>query len=89
MLSSNHVRCADYSVQIGVIQVLKLVSDIMAHLCAALVGIRRSNVIRHAYRREAEVSNLVSKEPMHQDSPTRCNSTHDMGNDANPEACST
>jgi hypothetical protein len=82
MLSSNHGRCADNSVQTGVLQLLKLVRDIMAHLCTALVGIRRSKVVRHAYRRKAEVANLVSKEPTHQDSPTRWNSTHDMGNDA-------
>jgi hypothetical protein len=82
MLSSNHVRCACRSVQIGVIQVLKLVRDIMAHLRMAVVVIRRSKVVRHAYRGEAEVAILVSKEPTHQDSPTRWNSTHDMGNHA-------
>jgi hypothetical protein len=54
----------------------------MAHICTALVGIRGSKVVRHAYRREVEVANLVSKEPTHQDSSNRWNSTHDMGNDA-------
>jgi hypothetical protein len=54
----------------------------MAHLRTALIGIRRSKVVRHSCRREAEVANLVSKEPTHQDSPTRWNSTHDMRNGA-------
>jgi len=48
----------------------------------ALIKIRRSKVMRKQYRVEAVVAGLASKEPTHQDSPTRWNSTHEMCADA-------
>jgi hypothetical protein len=38
--------------------------------------------MRQTYRCEADLASFVSKEPTHQDCPTRWNSTHKMGNDA-------
>jgi hypothetical protein len=38
--------------------------------------------MRQAYRREADLAGFASKEPPHQDCPTRWNSTHEMGSDA-------
>jgi hypothetical protein len=35
-----------------------------------------------AYRRKADFVGFASKEPTHQDCPTRWNSTHEMANDA-------
>lgn len=82
LLSSNHVRCADHSVQRGVISILAQVKEINEKLRGALVSIRRSKVLRQAYRAEAERLGYASKEPTHQDSPTRWNSTHQMCSDA-------
>jgi hypothetical protein len=78
MLPSNHVRCADHSVQRGVLFILARVKEINEKLRASLVSIRRSEVLRQAYRMEAEQLGYASKEPTHQDSPTRWNSTHQM-----------
>ena len=82
MLPSSHVRCADHSVQRGVLFVLAQVKEINQKLRASLVGIRRSKVMRQSYRAEAERLGYASKEPTHQDSPTRWNSTHQMCSDA-------
>ena len=82
MLPSNHVRCADHSVQRGVISILSQVKAINEKLRGALVSIRRSKVLRQSYRLEAERLGYASKEPTHQDSPTRWNSTHEMCTDA-------
>jgi hypothetical protein len=82
LLSSNHVRCADHSVQRGVLFILSQVKEINEKLRASLVTIRRSKVLRQAYRMEAERLRYASKEPTHQDSPTRWNSTHQMCSDA-------
>ena len=82
MLPSNHVRCADHSVQRGVISILAQVKAINEKLRGALVSIRRSKVLRQSYRLEAERLGYTSKEPTHQDSPTRWNSTHEMCSDA-------
>ena len=38
--------------------------------------------MRQAYRREADLAGFASKEPTHQDCPTRWNSTHETGSDA-------
>jgi hypothetical protein len=38
--------------------------------------------MRQAYRCEADLDGFVSKETMHQDCPTKWNSTHEMGSDA-------
>jgi hypothetical protein len=37
--------------------------------------------MRQAYHHEADLAGFTSKEPMHQNCPTRWNSTHEMGND--------
>jgi hypothetical protein len=79
MLRSNRVPCSDYSLQLGVVKVLTLIQQTNGQLRQALVSIRRSKVMRQEYRRAAEVAGLSSKEPTHPDSPTRWNSTHDMG----------
>ena len=79
---SNHVRCADHSVQRGVLSILSQVKEINAKLRGALVSIRRSKVMRQEYRLEAQRLGYASKEPTHQDSPTRWNSTHEMCSDA-------
>jgi hypothetical protein len=79
MLPSNHVRCFDHSVQLGVVKVLALIQKINEQLRQALVSIRRSKVIQPEYHRAAEVAGLSSKEPTHLDTPTRWNSTHEMG----------
>ncbi len=78
----NHVRCADHSVQIAVLKVLVPIKDINVQLRQALVCIRRSKTMRQAYRCEADLAGFASKEPPHQDCPTRWNSTHEMGSDA-------
>ena len=54
MIPSNHVRCADHSVQRGVISTLAQVKEINEKLRGALVSIRRSKVLRQSYRSEAE-----------------------------------
>jgi hypothetical protein len=82
MLPSNHVLCSDHSKQLGVIKVLTLIQQTNENLRQALVSIRRSKVMRQEYRRTAVVAGLSSKEPTHPDSPTRWNSTHEIGVDA-------
>jgi hypothetical protein len=82
LLPSNHVRCADHSVQRGVLLILAQVKLINEKLRGALVSIRRSKVMRQSYRSEAARFGYASKEPTHQDSPTRWNSTHQMCTDA-------
>jgi hypothetical protein len=81
VLPSNHVRCSDHSVQLGVVKVLTLIQQTNEQLRQALVSIRRSRVMRQEYRRAAEVAGLSSKERTHPDSPTRWNSKHEMGVD--------
>jgi hypothetical protein len=82
MMPSNHVRCADHSVQRGVLFILAQVKEINEKLRASLVSIRQSKVLRQAYQMEAERLGYASKEPTHQDSPTRWNSTHQMCSNA-------
>ena len=82
LLPSNHIRCADHSVQRCVISILAQVKAINEELRGALVAIRRSKVLRQTYRAEAARCGYASKEPTHQDSPTRWNSTHQMCSDA-------
>jgi hypothetical protein len=83
LLPSNQVRCADHSVQHGVISILAQVKEINEKLRGALVCIRRSKVLWQSYRLEAERLENASKEPTHQDSPTRWNnSTHQMCSDS-------
>jgi hypothetical protein len=61
MLPSNHVRCSDHSVQLGVIKVLTLIQQTNEKLRQALVSIRLSKFMRQEYRRAAEVAGLSSK----------------------------
>jgi hypothetical protein len=61
---------------------LAQVKQINEELRGALVTIRRSKVLRQSYRAEAARFGYASKEPTHQDSPTRWNSTHQMCSDA-------
>jgi hAT family C-terminal dimerisation region len=65
-----------------VIPILAQVKGINEELRGALVTIRRSKVLRQSYRAEALRCGYASKEPTHQDSPTRWNSTHQMCSDA-------
>jgi hAT family C-terminal dimerisation region len=65
-----------------VLFILAQVKEINEKLRALLVSIRRSKVLRQSYRVEAERLGYASKEPTHQDSPTRWNSTHQMCSDA-------
>jgi hypothetical protein len=81
MLPSNHVRCSDHSVQLGVVKVLTLIQQTNEQLRQALVSILRSKVMRQEYRRAAEVAGLSRKEPTHPNSPMRWNSTHEIGVD--------
>jgi hypothetical protein len=82
MRPCNHIRCVDHSVQLAVLKVLVPIKDINAQFRQALVCIRRSKTMRQSYRREADLVGFASKEPPHQDCPTRWNSTHEMGSDA-------
>jgi hypothetical protein len=70
LLPSNHVRCADHSVQCGVVSILAQDEDINKRLRGALVSVRRSRVLRQSYCLEAERLGYASKEPTHQYSPT-------------------
>ncbi|BBN16354.1 hypothetical protein Mp_7g05660 [Marchantia polymorpha subsp. ruderalis] len=79
MASFNHVRCADHLIQLAVIKVLSFTKHSMEALRDALVKIRRNKVMRQQYRLEAAAAGFSSKEPTHQDSSTRWNSTHQMG----------
>jgi hypothetical protein len=76
-----HVRCTDHSVQICVTKILILMKESTAKLRGACVSIRQSKVLRQEFRREAEHHRLNRKEPTHQDSPTRWNSTNEMCSD--------
>jgi len=58
------------------------IKNINAQLRQALVCIRHSKTMCQAYRRKADLVGFTSKEPTHQDCPTRWNSTHKMGSDA-------
>jgi hypothetical protein len=82
MCPCNHVSCADHSIQLVVLKVLVRIKDINAWLRRALVYIRRSKTMCQAYRREVDLASFTSKEPTHQDCPTRWNSTHEMGSNA-------
>ena len=82
MRSCNHVHCADHSVQLVVLKVLVRIKDINAQHRHALVCIRRSKTMRQTYSREVDLAGFASKEPTHQDCPTRWNSAHEMGSDA-------
>lgn len=82
LLPSNRICCADHSVQRGVISILAQVKQITEDLQGALVTIRQSKVLRQSYCAEAAQFRHASKEPTHQDSPTRWNSTHQMCSDA-------
>ncbi len=82
LLPSNHIRCADHSVQRAVLSILSQVKGINEKLRGSLVSIRRSKVLRQSYCSEAERLGYKSKEPTHQDCPTRWNSTHQMCSDA-------
>ncbi len=82
MRPCNHVRCADHSVQLVVLKVLVWIKDINAQLRQTLVCIHRSKTMRQAYHRKADLAGFPSKEPPHQDCPTRWNLTHEMGSDA-------
>jgi hypothetical protein len=82
LLLSNHIRCANHYLQRGVIFILSQVKGINEKLRGSLVSIRRSKVLRQSYRSEAQRLGYNSKEPPHQDSPTRWNSTHQMCSDA-------
>ncbi len=82
MCPCNHVHCDDHSIQLPLLKVLVRIKDINAQLQQALVCICRSKTMRQTYRREANLASFTSKEPMHQDCPTRWNSTHEVGSDA-------
>jgi len=82
MRPCNHICCANRSVQLAVLKVLVQIKDINAQLRQALVCIRRSKTMCQAYRHEADLAGLTSKEPTHQDCPTSWNLTHEMGSDA-------
>jgi hypothetical protein len=79
---ANHVRCADHTLQLAVLKVLKPLKNRIQTLREALVKICRSKVMRQQYRLEAAAYGLGSKEPTHQDFPTHWNSTHQMCMDA-------
>lgn len=82
MSNFNHVRFADHSIQLALIKVLSFTKNSMDALRDALVKIRRNKVMRQQYRLEAAAAGFSSKEPTHQDTPTRWNSTYQMGVDA-------
>ncbi len=70
MVPSNDVRCADHTVQGGIISILAQVKKINKKLRSALVSIRRSKLLRQSYRLETERLGCASQELTHQDSPT-------------------
>ncbi len=82
MRKVNHVRCANHSVQLVVLQVLTFIKEPTEQLWDVLIKIRHSKVMRQKYRVEAVVVELASKELTHQDSPTHWNLTHEMCIDA-------
>jgi hypothetical protein len=82
MRKVNHIRCDDHSVQLVVLKVLTFIKEPTEQLRDALIKIHRNKVMRHQYRVEAVAAGLANKEPTHQDSPTRWNSTHEMCVDA-------
>jgi hypothetical protein len=65
-----------------VLKVLTFIKEPTEQLRDALIRIRRSKIMRQQYRVEAAIAGLASKEPTHQDLPTRWNSTHEMCADA-------
>ncbi|BBN07255.1 hypothetical protein Mp_4g02340 [Marchantia polymorpha subsp. ruderalis] len=77
----NQVKCADHSIQLAVLQALKLICQPTKQLRDGLVKMRRSKVIRQQYQIEALRSGLSSTESTHVDLPTRWNSTHQMCDD--------
>ncbi len=82
MRKVNHVRCTNHSVQLAVLKVLTFIKEPTKQLRDALIKIHRNKVMRQQYRVEPAATGLASKQPMHQDSPTRWNSTHEMCIDA-------
>jgi hypothetical protein len=78
MRKVNQVRCADHSVQLAMLKVLTLIKEPTEQLRDALIRIRHNKIMRQQYCVKAVAAGLASKEPTHQDSPTRWNSTHDM-----------
>jgi len=76
MRKVNHVWCADHSVQLTMLKVLTFIKEPTEQLRDALIRIRRSKVMQQQYRVEVTTAGLASKEPTHQDLPTRWNSTH-------------
>jgi hypothetical protein len=75
---SNQVRCANNSVQLGVLLVMKHIKTTNEELRQALIKIRRSKVMRQEYRIVSASTGLASKEQTHADSPTRWKSTHEI-----------
>ena len=81
--SSNHVRCADQSVQRGEISVLAQVKEINIKLREHLLASVEARFCgRRIGKQETVRLGYVGKEPTHQDSSTRWNSTHAMCSDA-------
>ncbi|KAH9531717.1 hypothetical protein CY35_19G050700 [Sphagnum magellanicum] len=68
--------------KLAVLKVLTFIKEPTEQLRDALIKIRRSKVMRQQYRIQVAATGLASKEPTHQDSPTRWNSTHEMCADA-------
>jgi hypothetical protein len=82
MRKVNHVRCTDHSIQLAMLKVLTFIKEPTKQVRDALIRIRHSKIMRQEYCVEAVVAELASKEPTHQDSPMRWNSTHKMCTDA-------
>jgi hypothetical protein len=60
------------------LKVLTFIKEPTEQLRDALIRIYCSKVMWQQYRDEAAVAMFASKQPTHQDSPTRWKSTHEM-----------
>ncbi|KAH9542163.1 hypothetical protein CY35_14G101700 [Sphagnum magellanicum] len=78
MCKVNHVQCSDHSVQLAMLKVLTFIKEPTEQLRDALIRIRCSKVMWQQFRVEVTAAKLASKQPTHQDSPTRWKSTHEM-----------
>ena len=71
MRKPNHFHDANHSVKVAALKVLNLIKAPSEALREALVKICRRKVMREQFCVEAEAAGLATREPTHQDSPTR------------------
>lgn len=74
----NYVRCAIHSVQLAVLQVVRITKKCLMQLQNTLIRIQKSKVMRCVIRAEAAAAGLKSTELTHPDPPTRWSTTGKM-----------